>query len=1012
MITPSLDVLPLMAFQLVFLKNTKASLCYRVYRLQFDKPCRQPLTFTNYQDDSISPKGESSRTGWKEEDTKDSSHIPDSAYHEAWSSLTKEERKKLSGRKDIGQIFSQLQQTDQKYQDQSLLLRGVKTAYPCLNKLETALDFISPLTSAIPVAQTALGIIKSISSVAIAFCDAANEITSHTASLLERMPVALVNVYKDLLQFYFKTINLLEHSQVFMQMTLGLLKSELTEVISSFNSHANVLSQLVKLETSTACQYIKDKEDEIVILDTLTTNGEHESSYHNESKYHMGCGKTMTTAYVVDVLTEHSPVCAYYCKDDQPSFFDWYEKNNKKGQVIATKDDVQMHEFLYHTLSSSDQWNFIVLDGLDECEVQSRKQLLSLFLDLDKNKVEKPAKKALPDATRIEHNFTPQRDYIIANHLVNIFDISQDISESVVEELSKRANGCAIWLQIAVKYLASARINSQKCLTELYWMLFNKVCADIQDNEKYVERALETLAVSQRPLSITELAYAIFIDTQGDKRMSLAELEEMSHKVNLLELIRPLINIIENRDGEKQIRLLHQSLKELILQAPPSSWNLVGKKNWKSEITKRKAELNERSKSSSGFQSTPEDDHLRGFSGMPDDVGNDKSPIEPQECFDPSDIGRGRFYNYAAPYWTAHFPDTPYDQWQTDFIILCSRGFHCLDNWVEQWELSHVDPIIVAAAFLPVAYLLDLLRCNFQSLELELIRRDCISTIYEILTNRIHGASLRSTTFITNLVSMWSEARTVNGNVAKEWEYIFDLLIEELHEDLLKEGNEILFQAANRGCFPLVKRLFDGSKCDPDLRRAILENNRLKSQSNKEVQLTHQSVGEAAHNHHVDMVNFLCGQPGIEGHLQHRNEAGDTILKTLIQHWPEGINLRNNGNDLPLDVLIFNRNSNSGNTVDTIEIMLAMGKADATGSNDDFGHAPLCSAIRVGDIDVLKMLIKKGSADISCAMRVNEGTGKPFLITDVTTNEHVDYQEMLKQLCMLLPLTVSTKYLC
>ena len=58
-----------------------------------------------------------------------------------------------------------------------------------------------------------------------------------------------------------------------------------------------------------------------------------------------------------------------------------------------------------------------------------------------------------------------------------------------------------------------------------------------------------------------------------------------------------------------------------------------------------------------------------------------------------------------------------------------------------------------------------------------------------------------------------------------------------------------------------------------------------------------------------------------------------------------------------------------------------------------------------------RTLIVDGSADMSCAVGVDE-RGKPFLTKDVKTQETLSAQEMmLKQLCSLLPLAVSTEHI-
>ncbi|KAK1254756.1 hypothetical protein MKX08_008751 [Trichoderma sp. CBMAI-0020] len=1092
------------------------------------------------------------------------SDISESAYHKAWSSLSEDQRKQLTGEEDIRKLFDQLKQADQKHQDQCLLRKGLKVMTPYLERLRITIDFISPFASVEPAAGTALGIIKGVNSIAIAICGAADDITGHIESFFERVPAiercnevvtihsrmaeihnALVNVYKDLLQFYLKSITIFKKSEFAINVAMKLLKPEIPEIISSFNAHADVLSKLLDSETFASVQEIKNEQVETLIRDTLDINRVNEIAYHNELKrradeacswitFHehfsywklnsrdsnllalfgdMGCGKTITTAYVVDNLSQRHLVCAYYCKDDQETtklgniyrsllwqllkrkpnlknrFLDWYRKTEQQSQVNPTQCDNKLRDFLYDALSSSKQWIFIALDGLDECDIYPQKQLLFLFHDLFKcnarlkvfisSRFDDDIESALPPgASRIEISLSKKRDRVIASYLAREVNIPKDIRDQAVDELSEKANGCAIWLRISLEYIRKSRIQSQKGLenalsrlpsskglAELYWTLFDKICSDLPENEDILQRALETLAVARRPLTANELAFAVFIDIEDDNRTTLRELEQSAHSMNLLDLIRPFISTIsvENRD-HLQLRLVHQSLKELILQAPPSSWNLVGKTRGQDQAVPRRAELDgsllgrciryllldecKEINLSSSFRDGLDFDLLGIGRILDDDEFSTESPWSksPQD-FDPSDLGLGGFFTYAASYWTAHFSNTPQELWPdpTDLIDLCSTGSQRLKNWVEQWQrpncsynaeldfpeaMLRLDPLVVAAIFGPAAYMAGLLKCNLQTpaflpnsiwiVLTRFINQNSASEIGNLLKNKDLRSLLCCVDFFYEVLLRWPGPNRLCGNAAKEWEDIFHFLVAELRDSLLDEGNEILCRAARSGCFLLVKKLFEASESDPDLRRAILVEKRINHGDWQIPNIAHQSIGEAAWEGHENIVSFLCQQAGIESHLRHINQRGRTVFhqaarmghpqmfQCLIQHWPEGINLRNDSNDTPLSELI---SMNPVDTVKTARVILSMGKADATGLDDDPYYSPLCTAVRGGNIALCKILVVEGSADISYAVGIEE-TGKPFLTKDVKNEEKLDEQEyMLKELCSLIPLAVSTEYL-
>ncbi|PTB75150.1 hypothetical protein M440DRAFT_1358033 [Trichoderma longibrachiatum ATCC 18648] len=1092
------------------------------------------------------------------------SHVSEFAYHKAWSSLSEDQRQLLTG-DGIRAIFDQLRDADQKHQGQSLLRKGLKVVSPYLDRLQITIDFVSPFASVNPAAGTATGLIKGVNSIVIAICGAADKVSSQIGSFLERIPAiercsevvdgrgqlldihnALINVYKDLLQFYLKTINMFKKSGFVIRLALDWLRSDLAGIISSFTTHADLLSKLLESETFASVQEIKDEQVETLIRDTLDIHREKEIAYHNELKRRadeacswitsndqfsywrlnsrdssllalfgdMGCGKTITTAYVVDTLSQAQLVCSYYCKDDQEttklgniyrsliwqllrrkpdlktSFSSWYKKAESRSQVNPTQSDEHLREFLFDALSSSKQCIYIVLDGLDECEFYSRKQMLSLFRELLEREArvkvfiscryDDDVEKALPSgASRIELavGFSQERDRIIANYLARQLNIADSIHEQLVDELAERADGCAIWLRIALEYIRKSRIQNKKGLeaalkrlpssnglAELYWALFEKLSSGLPENEEYLQRALETLAVARRPLSSDELAYAVFLEMDGENSMTMAELEESAHSMNLLDLIRPFVSAVTaQNEKHAQLRLVHQSLKELVMQAPPSSWSLVGKSGWKDRTVQRKGELNghllnrciryllfdECGKIDfySAITDGTFDPTILGIGCILDD---DENLTEFSHEFDPFELGLGSFFNYSACSWMAHFLDALQDLWPSpaDFITLCSQGSQRLENWVEQRkrpsnerrpdfsEATKFDPLVVAAIYGPPAYVAELLKCDLHTPDFlpdsvwvavdGLVFRNSISAVEQLLRDKSLGSILCCTDFFYEVVVDWTNARRLMGNAAKEWESIFDYLIRALRYDLLKEGNEVLCRAARNGCLPLVKKLFEASETDADLRRAIISGPRQQLDGrNWGLGLyRHQSIGEAAYLGHAEVVRFLCQQPGIEPHLRHVNHHGHTVfhqaaaignkevLLILIQHWPEGVNLRNKTNDVALGDFIFRCMNGDRRAIDTVRAMLSTGKVDATGLYDDPGHSPLCTAIKKGEIELCKTLIVEGSADMSCAVGVDIETGKPYLTKDVSVQESVEAREvMLKQLCCLLPLAVSTEYL-
>lgn len=844
----------------------------------------------------------------------------------------------------------------------------------------------------------------------------------------------------------------------------------------------------------------------------------------------MGCGKTVTTAYLVDQLSPGRIVCSYYCRNDQETtklgniyrsliwqllkrrpelksrFYDWNKRAEQQSAVSPTQSDDDLEEFLCESLSASKAWTFVVLDGLDECEIETQEHLLSFFGNIFRSSARlkvfismrhnEEVESSFPaDATRLEIKSSMERDRIVTTYLVNQTNLPEKIRGLAIDELSEMANGSAIWLRLALEYIKKLRVQNERGLrnaleqlpsstglAELYWKIFDKACAGIPDNEERLQKALEIMTISRRPLSSEELSYAVFIDPENDSLTTLSELREEAGSVNLQDLIRSFISIT-SVDGEEypQLRLVHQSLKELVLQAAPSRWASVGKTKADKQNMQRLAELNgsllkrcikyllleecEKNSLLSSFEDGTDDGGLAAMGGdlFDDELEyDDESGAEaaqPPRDFNPSERGLGAFFAYAGSYWMSHSDDASENLRPDpkDLIVLCSAGSQRLDNWVNQWQrpnctyraarllttdgsIDSLDPLVVTAICGSAASMIDLLKSDLQTKDFlpgsvwiaieYLIQRQKISIIRNLFMDKSFGPILCHVEFFYKVVWSQSEPDKFDDKATKEWTAIFDSMIRQLDSELLEDdlANDILCCAASSGWLVLVQRLFAAADHNSHLRDALLIETRSRvartSSKMPKLRALHQSVGEAAFGGYGDIVQFLCHQPGIEPHLHYIDENGQTVFhhaarygrpnvfQILIEKWPEGIEVADEDGNTPTRLLAFNCTSRHSNWTRTIKLLLATGKVDTnTSFGDGEGYSILCTALRSRNTEVCEALIVEGSADLSSTVGVDEA-GKPFwrefLLFQPVTRLH---ELMLKRLCRLLPIAVSTEFL-
>lgn len=451
----------------------------------------------------------------------------------------------------------------------------------------------------------------------------------------------------------------------------------------------------------------------------------------------VGCGKTAMAAFVTKYLREEAraPVLAYHCtqqEDDEfryalcsltyqllqaktelkAKFKDWSEERQASTLDKPSNKPAVLAEFLCSSLQRSRDHVFIVLDGLDECNEDARGDLLALFRDLIRNgaliKVfissrqrddiletlnspettqEEPATEPVHGIPlfHIDMNPTQDRDRILAKHLGDkplrqIKD--RKVRERAIEQLARRAGGSAIWLQMAMASLAGAKNEGriEKCLefletdpklVDMYESLFKDADSATCNDREILERALETLAVARRPVTIDELARAAHMDDADSLRL----LNESAEEIDFLGLVRPFVKTLsESAGGEcPRVRLVHQSLLELLLVARPSDWDTMVATKESRRFTdeqkeQRRRELNKQLMDRcvkylllEDLEDNPSDkgaDSVQEGDAPWDGLGFDEMFAEPEtqkRTRTRAQISHLHLYEYAASHWVSHF---------------------------------------------------------------------------------------------------------------------------------------------------------------------------------------------------------------------------------------------------------------------------------------------------------------------------------------------------------------------
>ncbi len=522
------------------------------------------------------------------------------------------------------------------------------------------------------------------------------------------------------------------------------------------------------------------------------------------------------------------------------------------------------------------------------------------------------------------------------------------------------------------------------------------------------------------------------------------------------------------------LRLAHQSLRELLFTAPPSEWcaaHAIVKRKKGDRAAEINADLLQRciqyllleefdEESISDAILDDGDSELIDFEHFlsrdeKDDaqIPTDTAAPDPSTSSDLSISvpAFGSFYAYAAANWTEHFSDVS-PQRRPDpqqLIKLCSKYSRRMGNWVEQWQrannryladiehseyLDDLDPLAITVMFGPPASVIDVLKLSLDSSILTnhspwkaavfLVEHGNTSLLRSFIQDEVLRPIFCSREFLQGTAELLKRPDAPD-DAAKtgDWEEIFAFLIPYLRDEILTFANALLLKAARGGNIALVKQLFAAADKDATLRQTLLIPSAAGLRGTAPLLDLHQSIGAAASQGHADTVRFLCEQPGIEAHLHYvEPRSGNTvfhkavgqpreaILRTLIQFWPEGVDIPRRDGRTPMSLLLGEGGSLYRRAIiPCVRILLHEGKANARARGE---YSPLRSAVRGGHHDVLRVLVVEGGADVLEVVRIHKATKRPSLRAQLTTLFNLNSQDrMLRLLCSLRPLTVSVEHL-
>ncbi|KAJ5612711.1 hypothetical protein N7510_005905 [Penicillium lagena] len=680
----------------------------------------------------------------------------------------------------------------------------------------------------------------------------------------------------------------------------------------------------------------------------------------------LGSGKTITMSFLADVLSRRNQhqlpqpkLCYYYCRDDETGkataifsalilellkqlpglkkpFFEWYKESQASGNYDPTRSPRKLGEFLQNILEEIDRPVFIVIDGLDECDTTSRYNLLK-FLKNSSQKIprlktllscrpQEDILKQLPQVPTVQLGSDVERDSFIVDKTVEmqLCYLSPEVKKIVKDRLSAQAQGSAIWTKMIVQLIqkkdtraiGNMRVFLENMplsdkLSDLYDTLLSRCASDDPENEELGIIALKLLTVADRPFSILELAWAVAL-SMAQHVTTVDALATLVDHERVMSIIHPFVACPDFCDLKKyQVRLVHQSVKEYIIQkwasnnadlqrsAPIPGQCFEKLEAFILDICIRYLlldDIGERDLFS---------EELVAISELPQEVDLFTDSQESVEynpyCtwevweegmnhYDPTERGIGEFFVYASCHWLKHFGAIKVEPLPSLASIenLCQAGSTRLNNWTQQncrpgcavmarfeFDSSLYDPLSITSLYGSVVMLRHMLKdSNFDNDKF--LQKPAIMAVDQILqwgdVSRLRmlffhdrlGDQLQNLDFFRLVLKKWHDPNISHDN----WDHVFDL-VNGVSDRMIQEhwGNELLCLAAGAGCMPIIQRLVSGARGKAELRSELLRGFRYEQWSSLDTPM-HPSIAEAILGEiHIEMAENVLRENGIKAHF-------------------------------------------------------------------------------------------------------------------------------------------------
>ncbi|KAJ5300841.1 ribosomal protein L38e [Penicillium atrosanguineum] len=502
---------------------------------------------------------------------------------------------------------------------------------------------------------------------------------------------------------------------------------QLQQITSDRNEKAN---QFIKLLYT--CPY-RDRKERIDIRVPGTcewfTNHSHFKKWNHTKSSRLlwvsanpGCGKSVLSRYLVDEVlpSQQRTICYFFFRDDypdqrrssialasvlrqiflaQPNLLSnsVLEQHDKEGEKLVESFTALWDIFKDITASSESDEIICVLDALDECQKDDRKQLVKAITDLYlRSNINHKLKFLLTSRPygKISEDFRELEDQMPTIHLSGDGESeSEEISKEIDLVITKRVHDISnrkhledheqtflqeklteiphrtyLWVALTLDYIQDLDgftkgevRKTVQTIPDTVDDAYEKILSKNKDQFK-AKRLLHIVLAAERPLSVEEMSLAVALKREGQARDDILESIEPAErfKSTLRNACGLMLVVVDNK-----VYLIHQTVKEFLVRKSSEAADSESFSSWKHALS-----VTESNKVLAEICAW----HLDASS-----AAASRGACSVKACLDV-------FLNYSSTYWTVHFREACFRRHDKMTMLacrLCAPGSKLLNTWAD-----------------------------------------------------------------------------------------------------------------------------------------------------------------------------------------------------------------------------------------------------------------------------------------------------------------------------------------